>query len=217
MKHRYVLPQLPYSYGALEPYIDTDTMKVHHQGHHKKYVEKLNEAIAKHPTYNKTIEELLMSPELLPPDIQKAVIQNGGGHANHSLWWTILTPQSTQRPVGKFMPIMQKHFGSLEHFKEKFTEVAEKHFGSGWAWLCTNKTGNLSIFSTHDHENPISRGLTPLLVLDLWEHAYYLKHQNRRAEYIQAFWPILNWEEVGKRWEEFVATGGVHREWRIAG
>lgn len=213
---KYVLPALPYAYDALEPHIDAATMKVHYEGHHATYVEKLNETMNEHPQLRKRVEELLASLDNLPADIQESVRHNGGGHANHSLFWSLLTPKSEGGPVGDFSSKLDLSFGSFDSFKEKFSAIAEKAFGSGYAWLCADRQGKFSVFSTKDQDSPITRGLTPLLALDVWEHAYYLKHKNERPEYIKAFWDVVSWSEVASRWDEFRATGATAREWRLA-
>jgi superoxide dismutase, Fe-Mn family len=216
MKGPYVLPELPFAYDALEPYVDAQTMKIHHDGHHKTYVEKLNEALGEYPSLAKRVEELLASLPELPLDIQTEIKNNAGGHANHSLFWSLLTPHSTKTPLNNFAHELDQSFGNFSTFQERFTKVAVEHFSNGWAWLVVNPHHQFEIFSTHDHESPISRGCTPLLVLDLWEHAYYLKHQNKREEYVKGWWNIVDWTEVGARWEEIKATGSTSREWQIA-
>jgi len=214
----YVLPKLPYEYDALEPYIDKATMKVHYEGHHKTYVEKLNSALKDYPDFRKHVEELLASLNVLPEEVREAVATNAGGHANHSLFWSLLTPNGERRPVGgEFSSNLDNTFGNFDAFKQKFTKMAVEHFSNGWIWLAVDNHGKMELFSTKDHESPITRGMIPLLVLDVWEHAYYLKHQNRRPEYIHAFWNIVNWTEVSARWDEFKKTGVTNREWRRAG
>jgi len=215
MSH-YVLPKLPYAYDALEPIIDTKTMKVHHDEHHRTYVEKINAVMDKYPEFAKPVEELLAGVHYLPPEIETEVCNNAGGHANHSLFWTLLTPKGETYPEGALKSALEKHFVSIANFQEKFSEVAEKHFSNGWAWLAADTHGEMSLFSTKDHESPITKGLTPLLVLDLWEHAYYLKHQNRRPEFIKSFWQIVDWKEVSARWDDLLAKGATNREWRMA-
>ncbi len=213
---KYVLPRLPYAYNALEPLIDEATMKVHHDGHHKTYVDKLNEVMDKHPGEKKKVEDLLKSIDSLPASIRTDVLHNAGGHANHSLFWTVLTPQSQSGPEGDLDGLITSTFGSLQTFKETFSKLATEHFSNGWAWLATTPAGELKLLTTRDHESPLSQGMTPLLVLDLWEHAYYLKHQNRRLEYVKTFWHLVNWPEVALRWKEFEKTGASGREWRMA-
>lgn len=213
---RYLLPKLPYDFADLEPHIDAATMKVHYTGHHQAYVKKLNELLKNLPHLQRPVEKILVSLEDYPAEIRRKVKNNAGGHANHSLFWTLLTPKKGQEPKAEFKHKLTQAFESQENFQEKFSAVARGHFSNGWAWLCTDKLGELSVFSTKDHESPLTKGLTPLLVLDLWEHAYYLKHQNKKENYIKTFWNVINWDEVGKRWEEFQRKGETHREWRMA-
>lgn len=210
----YVLPPLPYGYDALEPFIDCATMKIHHLGHHKAYVDKLNSLMG--PLSKKRIETLITDLTGIPESIRKEVHNNAGGHANHSLFWTMLSIRK-QEPSGEFLKVLRSTFGNVGNFKTHFTEAAQNHFSNGWAWLCVNSGRQLFVTTTHDHESPVVQGHTPLFILDLWEHAYYLKHQNRRAEYIDAFWHTVNWSEVSDRWDEYAATGTTHREWRLAG
>ena len=212
----YKLPKLPYPYDALEPHIDAQTMKVHHDGHHKTYVEKLNTALKDYPNWQKPVDELLASLDKLPADLKKSVEQNGGGHANHTLFWTLLSPTAQTKPDGEFATVFNETFGSLENFKEGFNEKAEKHFASGWAWLAVDQKGKLQEFTSKDHESPNARGMTPLLVVDLWEHAYYLKHQNKRADYLKSIWNVLDWKEAGLRWQDFKNKGTSDREWKQA-
>jgi superoxide dismutase, Fe-Mn family len=190
------LPDLPYSYNALEPFIDATTMEVHHSKHHQAYTNNLNDALAKHPELaDKTIEELLANPTSLPEDIRTTVINNGGGFYNHILFWTYLTPEKTQ-PSEKIMAALNSVFGSFEAFKEDFTKAATTRFGSGWAWLVLDSTNTLKVYSTSNQDTPLALGDKPLLALDVWEHAYYLKYQNRRPEYIQNWWNVVNWDTV---------------------
>lgn len=212
----YVLPNLPYPQDALEPYIDSRTMQIHHGAHHKGYIDKLNAALKDHPEYQMPLEQLLKTLDKLPENLRGPVLKNGGGHANHTLFWTLLTPQSEKSPSGELQSVIESSFGSFGNFKTKFTETAASHFNNGWAWLYTDKGGHLQLSSTKDHETPLMQGNTPLLVLDLWEHAYYLKYQNRKPEYIDAFWNIVNWKEVSNRWTDFKKDGTSNREWRVA-
>lgn len=214
---KYVLPKLPYAYDALEPHFDEATMRVHHDGHHKTYVDKLNEALTDYPYFQKPLEVLLATLDTLPTEIKTAVTNNGGGHANHSLFWTLLCPQAQREPSGDLKSTLEKYFGNFSTFKERFTTASSDHFSNGWSWLCAGHSGELKLLTTKDHESPITMGLTPLLVLDLWEHAYYLKNQNKRPAYIAAFWNVLNWKEVGARWDEFCQKGSTAREWRQVG
>jgi Fe-Mn family superoxide dismutase len=199
----YTLPDLPYSYDALEPHLDGATLRIHHQKHHQSYVDKLNAALDQAPEWKTLpLEELLLSVDSLPQAIRSTVFQNGGGHYNHSLFWTVLTPHAKERPEGKLLQALEQSFGGFESFREKFSELAVKHFASGWAWLCVDKQGNLIMESLKDHEYPLTQTLQPIFVLDLWEHAYYLKFQNRRAEFIKACWNVVNWDAVAQRLEQ---------------
>jgi len=196
------LPKLSYPYDALEPYIDATTMEIHHTKHHGGYVKNLNAALEKYPEWaSKSIEDILKDLDNIPADIRTAVRNNGGGHYNHSLFWTIMGPNGGGKPSGKLAESIDKTFGSFDKFKEEFSNAAATRFGSGWAWMVLDNYGHLSILSTPNQDNPIMYSLKPVLGLDVWEHAYYLKYQNRRPEYIQAWWNIVNWEEVGKRYE----------------
>ncbi|MEK7566905.1 MAG: superoxide dismutase [Patescibacteria group bacterium] len=207
MKHE--LPKLPYSYDALEPFIDARTMEIHHIKHHQAYVDKLNAALEKYPELQeRPVEELLKDLNSIPEDIKTAVKNHGGGHHNHSLFWTSLVSPSkaalagkSREPSGVLADEINKNFGRFSDFKEKFAASAVGIFGSGWVWLVKDGTGKLFIVSTPNQDSPISQGLNPLLGLDVWEHAYYLKYQNRRAEYIESWWSVVNWEEVEKRFE----------------
>jgi superoxide dismutase, Fe-Mn family len=196
----FTLPPLPYPPEALEPYIDKTTMEIHHGKHHAAYVTNVNKALESHPDLqNKTIEELLSNNlSAVPEAIKTAVRNNGGGHANHSLFWTLLSPKGGGAPSGEIEDVITATFGSFDTFKEKFTAAATTRFGSGWAWLLKDASGKFEITSLPNQDSPIMEGKKPLLGLDVWEHAYYLKYQNRRPEYIGAFWNIVNWEEVNK-------------------
>jgi len=190
------LPELPYSYDSLEPFIDAATMEVHHSKHHQAYTNNLNDALAKHPELSeKGIEELLSSPMDIPEDIRSAVINNGGGYLNHNLFWTYLTPEKTQ-PSDKLTEMINNAFGSFESFKETFSKTATTRFGSGWAWLVLDKSNKLKIYSTANQDSPLTLGDKPLLAIDVWEHAYYLKYQNRRPEFVQNWWNVVNWNTV---------------------
>jgi len=194
-----LLPKLPYSYDALEPFIDTMTMTIHHTKHHQAYVDNLNAALDKHPElYARSLEDLLKNLETLPSDIQTAVRNNGGGHFNHSVFWNTLKNNPEGKPVGALALAIDQTFGSFAAFTEAFANAAKTRFGSGWAWLIQNKNGQLEILSTPNQDTVLNLG-TPLLGLDVWEHAYYLKYQNRRPEYIQAFFRIIDWDAVAKR------------------
>lgn len=196
----FTVPALPYEYDALEPYIDQKTMQLHHDKHHQTYVDKLNKALEGHPELaDYSLTELLQTLEKLPADIKTAVRNNGGGHANHTLFWESLTPSFDTAPTGALLAKLETAFGSVAEFKKEFTAAAVGVFGSGWAWLVADAEGNLSILGLPNQDSPITSGKKPLLGLDVWEHAYYLKYQNRRPEYIAAFWHIVNWEKVAQR------------------
>ncbi|PTJ02090.1 superoxide dismutase, partial [Staphylococcus simulans] len=188
------LPNLPYEFDALEPHIDKETMEIHHDKHHNTYVTKLNAAIEGTDLENKSIEEIVANLDSVPSDIQTAVRNNGGGHLNHSLFWQILSPNSEEK--GTVVDKIKEQWGSLDEFKDEFAKKAAGQFGSGWAWLVVDKDGKLEIVTTANQDNPITEGKTPILGLDVWEHAYYLKYQNKRPDYINAFWNVVNWEKV---------------------
>jgi Fe-Mn family superoxide dismutase len=197
MTHK--LPDLPYDYSALEPHIDTRTMAIHHDKHHQAYVNNLNKALEGYPELqNKSTVELLQDLGAIPEEIRTAVRNNGGGHVNHSLFWPCMSPKAGGEPKGKVAEAIAESFGSYDSFKEEFTKAALTRFGSGWAWLCVNSEGGLVVTSTPNQDNPISEGLIPILGLDVWEHAYYLNYQNRRGDYITAWWNVVNWSEVSK-------------------
>ncbi|CAH2247336.1 Destroys radicals which are normally produced within the cells and which are toxic to biological systems [Enterococcus faecium] len=197
----YTLPDLPYAYDALEPYIDEETMHLHHDKHHNTYVTNLNAAIEKYPELGeKTIEELLSDMDAIPTDIKTAVRNNGGGHANHSFFWEIMAPNAGGEPTGEIKEAINEAFGDFSSFKEEFKKAAAGRFGSGWAWLVM-ENGKLAITSTANQDSPLMEGKTPILGLDVWEHAYYLKYKNVRQDYIAAFWNVINWDEVNKRFE----------------
>lgn len=202
---RFELPKLNYSYDSLEPYIDSRTMEIHYTKHHATYVNKLNEALEKHPELmNKNLEDLLKDLDNIPSDIRTTVRNNGGGHYNHTLFWSIMGPNGSRKPIGKLAQRIDEVFGSFDKFKLEFSDSALNRFGSGWAWLVLDKYGHLSIISTPNQDNPIMIGLYPILGIDVWEHAYYLKYQNRRAEYIESWWNVVNWEEVEKHYLSIV-------------
>lgn len=197
----YELPKLPYAYDALEPNFDKETMEIHHTKHHNTYVTKLNDALKGHDDLaSKSVDELVADLNSVPEDIRTAVRNNGGGHSNHTFFWQILSPNGGGEPTGAIKGAIESTFGSFDAFKEKFAEAATGRFGSGWAWLVVNN-GNLEITSTANQDSPLTDGKTPVLGLDVWEHAYYLKFQNRRPEYITTFWNVVNWDEVNKRFE----------------
>lgn len=196
------LPELPYAYDALEPHIDKETMNIHHTKHHNTYVTKLNSALEGHADLQeKSLETLISNLDAVPEEIRTAVRNNGGGHANHSMFWKLLSPNGGGEPTGELADKINDKFGSFDKFKEEFAAAAAGRFGSGWAWLVLDN-GELAITSTPNQDNPIMEGKKPLLGLDVWEHAYYLKYQNKRPEYISAFWNVVNWDEVAKNYNE---------------
>ncbi|RWZ60064.1 superoxide dismutase [Halobacillus fulvus] len=199
---KFELPELPYAYDALEPTIDKETMNIHHTKHHNGYVTKLNNALEGHADLqDKSLEELLADNlSVVPEDIRTAVRRNGGGHANHSLFWTIMSPNGGGEPSGDLATKINDTFGSFDQFKEKFETAATGRFGSGWAWLVVNN-GELEVTDTLNQDSPLMEGKTPVLGLDVWEHAYYLNYQNRRPDYVSAFWNVVNWDEVSKRFD----------------
>lgn len=196
MKHE--LPKLPYEYSALEPYVDAQTMEIHHSKHHQAYVNNLNAALEKHPELQeKDIKDLVANLNEVPEDIRGAVRNNGGGHLNHSMFWKMMKKAEGQAPTGELLDAINEKFGSVDEFKSVFSKAAATRFGSGWAWLVV-KDGKLDVVSTANQDNPMTDGLTPILGLDVWEHAYYLKYQNRRPEYIENWFNVVNWDEVAK-------------------
>ena len=193
----YTLPELGYAFDALEPFIDAKTMEIHHDKHHKGYVDKLNKAVESHPGLaEKSPEELLKDLNSIPEDIRTAVRNNGGGHVNHSFFWPIL--KKNINVSGEVIEAIKSKFGSLDAFKEEFANAATTLFGSGWAWLVINANKELEIIQTKNQDSPVSQNLIPILGLDVWEHAYYLKYQNKRPDYISAFWNVVNWERVNE-------------------
>jgi superoxide dismutase, Fe-Mn family len=195
------LPQLPYAYDALEPHIDKETMNIHHSKHHNAYVTNLNNALAgNEELLSKSVEEVIANLDAVPEAARTAVRNNGGGHANHTLFWQILSPNGGGAPSGELADAINSKFGSFESFKEEFGKAATTRFGSGWAWLAVNN-GELEVTSTPNQDSPLMEGKTPILGLDVWEHAYYLKFQNRRPDYITTFWNVVNWEEVSNRYQ----------------
>lgn len=193
----YTVPDLPYPYDALEPHIDAQTMQIHHDKHHQAYVDKVNAALAGTEWDGKPIEDVLKSLDSLPADKQKAVRNNGGGHYNHSLFWEWLSPSGGGEPDGALAEAINSAFGSFADFQAKFKDAGVNQFGSGWAWLVHDGSG-LAVTSTPNQDNPVSAGQTPLLGADVWEHAYYLKYQNRRPDYLDAFWNVVNWSKVAE-------------------
>lgn len=197
----YTLPELPYSYDALEPYIDVETMHLHHDKHHNTYVTNLNAALEKYPELaEKSVEELIAYMDEIPADIRTAVQNNGGGHANHTFFWEIMAPNAGGTPTGALKDAIDETFGSFEDFKNEFKTAATGRFGSGWAWLVVDN-GKLAIMSTANQDSPLMEGKTPIIGLDVWEHAYYLKYKNVRPDYIAAFWEVVNWDKANEHFE----------------
>lgn len=198
----YSLPPLPYDFAALEPHISAQTMQIHHGKHHQAYVTNLNAALKDHPDHQgKSIEDLIANLNALPESIRTAVRNNGGGHANHSLFWQIMKPGGGGAPSGALAAAITSELGGFDAFKEALAKAVATRFGSGWAWLILGKDGKLAVTSTPNQDSPIMEGLTPLLGVDVWEHAYYLDYQNRRPDYLAAWWNTVNWEEVGRRYD----------------
>jgi superoxide dismutase, Fe-Mn family len=195
------LPPLPYAFDALEPHIDAQTMQIHHGKHHATYVTNLNKALESAPNLqNKSVEELIKDLNSVPENIRTAVRNNGGGHANHTMFWQIMGPNAGGEPSGALAEAINSAFGGFAGFKEKFNAAGTGRFGSGWAWLSLDKNGGLTVHSTANQDNPMMEGMTPILGCDVWEHAYYLKYQNRRPDYLNAWWNVVNWAEVTKRY-----------------
>ncbi|CAI9085081.1 superoxide dismutase [Candidatus Methylacidiphilum fumarolicum] len=202
----YQLPPLPYALDALEPHINTMTMDCHYNGHHKAYVQNLNKALADYPDFQrKRPEELLMALDSIPQNIRTAVRNNGGGHVNHSFFWRIMAPNAGGKPTGKLYEDILSQFGSFEAFQEKFEAAGLARFGSGWVWLVVNKEGKLEVLSTPNQDNPLSDGNQPFFGCDVWEHAYYLKYQFRRGEWLKAFWNVVNWKAVEEFYSQALA------------
>lgn len=198
----YKLPDLPYAHDALEPYIDEETMKLHHGKHHNGYVDKTNAALEGHDDLqNLSIEELVSKIDEVPEDIRTAVRNNGGGHANHSLFWEVLSPEGGEEPTGELADAINDAFGSFEDFKSEFETAATGQFGSGWGWLVVDN-GELKVTSTPNQDSPYMNGQTPIFGVDVWEHAYYLNYQNKRPDYVKAVWNVVNWDEVARRFKE---------------
>ena len=206
----YTLPPLPYAYDALEPHFDSRTMEIHHTKHHQAYITNVNNALGEAGVAEVPVEQLIADIGSLPQAVQGAVLNNGGGHANHSLFWTVLTPEGG-KPTGKVAQAIEDDLGGYEKFKDAFTKAAQTRFGSGWAWLTVGKDGKLLVESSANQDSPLMgqfagmSGGTPILGLDVWEHAYYLQYQNKRPDYIAAFFNIINWAEVERRYEEALA------------
>ena len=198
----FTVPDLPYAYDVLEPTIDKETMTLHHDKHHAAYVNNLNAAIEKHPELgSKSAEDLIKNLTAVPDDIRNAVRNNGGGHVNHSMFWTIMGPNAGGAPAGPLADAIKSTFGDLETFKTQFNDAGVKQFGSGWAWLVLTADGKLQITSTPNQDNPMSAGQYPVMGNDVWEHAYYLKYQNRRADYLKEWWNVVSWPEVNQRFQ----------------
>ncbi|MCC4264644.1 superoxide dismutase [Oceanimonas baumannii] len=197
----FTLPELPYAYDALEPHLDTMTMEIHHGRHHQTYVNGLNAAVQNTPFAQWPLERLLREIDTLPAGLAAAIRNHGGGHANHSLFWTVMSPQGGGAPSGKLAEAINEAFGSFDEFRELFVQAAVSRFGSGWAWLCVDGGNKLMVTSSANQDSPLMQNLTPVLGLDVWEHAYYLKYQNKRPEYIAAFFEVINWPEVAARYE----------------
>lgn len=199
----YELPPLPYDYNALEPYIDEETMHLHHDKHHQAYVNNLNAAVQSHAEFaSLPVEQLIQRLNDLPESIRTAVRNNGGGHANHSMYWQIMKPNGGGQPTGDLANAINSTFGSFDQFKAAFNDAGAKRFGSGWAWLVMDRNGNLQVTSSANQDSPLMEGLFPIMGNDVWEHAYYLKYQNRRPDYLNAWWNVVNWDEVGKRYQQ---------------
>ena len=201
----YTLPAIPYAYDALEPHIDAKTMEIHHTKHHQTYINNLNAAVENTEWAEWPLEKLVASARQLPEKVQTAVINQGGGHANHSLFWEVMSPQGGGQPEGRLAQAIESELGGFDSFKEAFTKAALSRFGSGWAWLSVTAQKKLVVESTGNQDSPLMNGNTPILGLDVWEHAYYLLYQNRRPEYINAFYNVVNWSEVAKRYEAATA------------
>ncbi len=199
----YELPPLPYDYNALEPYIDEETMHLHHDKHHQAYVNNLNAALQGQSQFdNMSIDELIRSLNSVPENIRTAVRNNGGGHINHSMFWQIMKPNGGGEPTGDLASAISSTFGSFDQLKAAFNDAGAKRFGSGWAWLVIGADGKLAVTSTANQDSPLIDGLYPVMGNDVWEHAYYLKYQNRRPEYLAAWWNVVNWDEIGKRYAQ---------------
>ena len=197
----YQLPKLPYSYDALEPHIDARTMEIHHTKHHQTYINNVNAALEKYPALaEKSVQDLIRDLNAVPEDIRTVVRNNGGGHANHSLFWTIMAPKAGGEPSGELAEAIKSAFGGFDSFKDQFSKAAAGRFGSGWAWLSVDGSGKLVVTSTPNQDSPLSEGLKPVLGLDVWEHAYYLNYQNRRPDYIAAWWNVVNWKQVASNY-----------------
>lgn len=201
----YTLPKLQYAYDALEPHVDAETMEIHYSKHHQTYINNLNAALENAGVPEQSVEQLVSKLDSLPENIRGAVRNNGGGHANHTLFWTVMSPNGGGKPEGKLAAAIEAELGGFDAFKDAFTKAALTRFGSGWAWLSVDSAGKLKVESSANQDTPLMEGRTPVLGLDVWEHAYYLKYQNRRPEYIGAFFNVVDWKEVSRRYEEALA------------
>ncbi|MGE6119881.1 superoxide dismutase [Aeromonas media] len=202
----HTLPALAYAYDALEPHIDALTMEIHHSRHHQTYITNLNAALAELPELAALpVDELLARLDSLPVSVQGAVRNHGGGHANHSLFWQVMSPRGGGEPGGELAAAIERDLGGLEAFRQSFTQAALSRFGSGWAWLVVDKAGHLQVVSSANQDSPLMEGLVPILGLDVWEHAYYLKYQNKRPDYIAAFYKVIDWTEVARRYRQVLA------------
>jgi Fe-Mn family superoxide dismutase len=203
----YQLPPLPYAYNALEPFIDEETMRLHHDAHHQTYVNNLNTAVEKHPElFDRSAEDLIRGLAQIPEDIRTVVRNNGGGHVNHTMFWEIMGPSAGGQPTGDLLQAITSTFGSFDALKQQVSQAAITRFGSGWGWLSVDSGGKLVVESTANQDSPLSEGRTPILGVDVWEHAYYLKYRNRRPEYVNQWWNAVNWDAVAKRYAQ--ARGG---------
>ena len=200
------VPPLAYDYNALEPYIDTQTMQLHHDKHHAAYVTNLNNAVKDSELANQNVDDILRHINDVPQNIRTAVQNNAGGHSNHSMFWAIMKPNGGGEPTGALANAIQQTFGSFDQFKAAFNDAGAKRFGSGWAWLVLDQNGKLSVISTANQDSPLMQGLYPVMGNDVWEHAYYLKYQNRRPDYLAAWWNVVNWDEIARRYQQ----GGGH-------
>ena len=200
------LPPLPYDYNALEPHIDTQTMQIHHDKHHAAYVTNLNNALGSHEFASLAVDDVVRRINEVPENIRTAVRNNGGGHSNHSMFWQIMKPNGGGAPTGALASAIQSTFGSFDAFKAAFNDAGVKRFGSGWAWLILDKSGKLQVISTANQDSPLMDGNYPVMGNDVWEHAYYLKYQNRRPDYLNAWWNVVNWDEIARRYSQ----GGGH-------
>ena len=217
MNYPYTLPPLEYANNALEPYIDEQTMHLHHDKHHQAYIDNANKAVTKYPELQKkSLVELVAHLDELPADIRTTLQNNGGGHLNHALFWEYMTPEGGGGPQGKLAQAITKKFGSLAQFKEQFDTAAKNHLGSGWAWLSVTPTGDLETSATANQDTPLSRGHLPILGLDVWEHAYYLKYHNKRPAYITNWWHVANWKKVQAQFEAITRLAGSQKEVSMA-